>query len=202
MTRADATGATIRAAALAEFAAFGYRRTSIESIARRAGVSRATVYTYWAGKDELFRTLVRDLHEQHLSAMQAVATDPELDIETRLVRLLQARFAQFIELTSTSMNAAELYDLHSRLCGDIARNAQRRAEKIITSALRRAITTGDLDPAPSGLTVTQLAEVLHDSAVGAKGEDPANTTPADFANRLARSLRVVMAGLSPARASG
>ena len=192
------TGEAIAVAALAEFTAFGYRRASIESIARRAHVSRATVYAHYSGKDELFRALVTQLHEEHLSAMREVADASDLDIESRISRLLQARFLRFVELTSSSPHASELYDRHGALCGDIAQGAHRQAEKIITAVLRRAVAAGEIDLGASGLTVAQLAGVLDDCAFGAKGEDPATATPAEFTARLVRSVAVIFAGIGTA----
>lgn len=182
-------------AALAEFTAFGYRRTSIESIARRADVSRATVYSHWSNKEELFRALVSRLHQEHVSAMQAVADDPDVDIESRITKLLRAQFLQFVELTSNSPYAAELYDRHGTLCGDIASDFQQKAEKILIAALKRAIKAGEIDLTNSGLSVNQLAGVLIDCAHGAKGEDPAAATPADFTARLGNSVRAIIAGV-------
>ncbi len=191
MTTSDA----IALAALAEFTAFGYRRTSIESIARRAELSRATVYAHWSNKEELFRALVSRLHEDHLTQMQTVANEPDLEIETRITKLLRAQFLQFVELTSNSPYAAELYDRHGTLCGEIARTANERAEKILATALKRAVKNGEIDLAPSGLTVAQLAGVLTGCAHGAKGEDPATATPADFTTRLTNSVRAIIAGV-------
>ena len=57
-TRTATTRAALLEGALHEFSAFGYRRSSMESVARRAGVSRATLYVHWSGKEELFREAV------------------------------------------------------------------------------------------------------------------------------------------------
>ena len=46
-------------AALAEFAAAGYARARIADIARRAGVSKGTLYLYFDSKATLFRELMR-----------------------------------------------------------------------------------------------------------------------------------------------
>ena len=191
MTTSEAIGV----AALGEFSAFGYRRASIEGIARRAQMSRATVYTHFSGKDELFRSLVSRLHDEHLAAMREAADAPGLDVRSRITRLLQARFLRFVELTSSSPHAAELYDRHDALCGDIAEDAHGRAEKIITTVLRRANSTGEIDLGPSGLTVSQLAGVLNDCASGAKGENPARATPPEFTSRLGNSVAAIIAGI-------
>src|SRR5829696_230268 len=49
----------ILAAALEEFAEKGYAATRLDEVARRAGVTKGTIYLYYASKDELFQALVR-----------------------------------------------------------------------------------------------------------------------------------------------
>lgn len=196
------TSEAISAAALAEFVAFGYRRTSVESIARRAQLSRATVYAHCTGKEELFRALVSQLHDEHLAEMREAAAAVGLDIKTRITRLLQARFLRFVELTSSSPHAAELYDRHGALCGDIAADAHHTAERIITAVLRQAVKAGEIDLGPSGLTVAQLAGVLNDCAYGAKGEDPATSTATEFTTRLGHCVTAIIVGIASAPAAG
>jgi AcrR family transcriptional regulator len=45
-------------AALAVFGERGFRATTLEEVAARAGVSKGTVYLYFASKDDLFRAVV------------------------------------------------------------------------------------------------------------------------------------------------
>jgi len=45
-------------AALAQFTDFGLRRSTMEDVARRAGLSRVTVYRRFSGKDELMEAVV------------------------------------------------------------------------------------------------------------------------------------------------
>jgi TetR/AcrR family transcriptional regulator len=47
-------------AALAVFAERGLAAARLEDIAKRAGVSKGTIYLYFANKEELFREVVRD----------------------------------------------------------------------------------------------------------------------------------------------
>ena len=61
----------------------------MESVARRAGVSRATLYLHWRGKQELFRGLVQQLHEEHLAAMQAAMQEPGLSLAERTLAMLE-----------------------------------------------------------------------------------------------------------------
>ncbi|MGH3759633.1 TetR/AcrR family transcriptional regulator [Actinophytocola sp.] len=57
----DPVSESIVDAALAEFLAYGLRRTNVDVVARRAGVSRATLYRRFVGKDALVQAvLVRE----------------------------------------------------------------------------------------------------------------------------------------------
>jgi AcrR family transcriptional regulator len=193
--RSRATRTALLEAAIAEFAVFGFRRASVEGVARRAGVSRATLYVHWSSKDELMRALVSHLHDEHLAAMRAVLEDPPADLEARLTAVLEARFVRFVELMSGSPHAAELYDVHSRLCGDIARDSQARSERLLARLLRDADRAGEVDLDRIGLSAARVAEVLFDCAHGAKGEDPSRSTPEQFTARLRRIVRVLVSGL-------
>ncbi len=199
--RADATRAALLGAALEEFAQLGFRRGSMEGVARRAGVSRATLYTHHGGKEELFRALVAQLHEDHLAAMAEALAAPGLDFERRVVAVLEARFGTWVALAATSPHAAELYDQHSRLCGDVASASQQRSEGLLAGMLREAARAGEVDLKRLGLSAPRAAGVLFDCAHGAKGEEPAGTTPARFSERLRRIVHVLVAGFAPAGAA-
>lgn len=195
--RAAATRVALLEAALEEFSAFGFRRTSMESVARRAGVSRATLYLYWKSKDALFRDLVEQTHEDQVAAMEFVYAEEPGDFEHRLLAMLEARFLRFIELTSASPHAAELFDLHGRLCGDVALASQEKSEKLIAKLVRNAVNSGEADLSAAGLSPARVASVIFDCAHGAKGEDPSKSTPADYRIRLGLVVRVLVAGLTP-----
>jgi AcrR family transcriptional regulator len=58
--RAEDRPREICAAALDVFAEKGFAAAKLDEIARRAGVSKGTLYLYFKDKDELFRAVVRD----------------------------------------------------------------------------------------------------------------------------------------------
>lgn len=58
--RKDARPEEITAAALTLFVEKGYANTRLEDVAAQAGVSKGTVYLYFANKQELFKAVVRE----------------------------------------------------------------------------------------------------------------------------------------------
>lgn len=69
----DPVGESILDAALEEFLAYGLRRTNVDVVARRAGVSRATLYRRFENKDVLVQAvLVRECRRFFTSIAAAV----------------------------------------------------------------------------------------------------------------------------------
>ena len=60
-------------AATSSFLAHGYR-SSVDEIARRAGVAKQTVYHHFPNKDELFKEVARDLSQRVLVELAAPGT--------------------------------------------------------------------------------------------------------------------------------
>ena len=58
--RKQARPAELLTAALDLFVERGYAATRLEDVAKRAGVSKGTVYLYFPGKEELFKAVVRE----------------------------------------------------------------------------------------------------------------------------------------------
>ena len=58
--RKDARPQELLAAALDLFVERGFAATRLEDVARRAGVSKGTLYLYFANKEELFKAMVRE----------------------------------------------------------------------------------------------------------------------------------------------
>src|SRR5450830_198984 len=58
--RKDARPRELLAAALDLFVEKGFAATKVEEVARRAGVSKGTLFLYFASKEELFKAVVRE----------------------------------------------------------------------------------------------------------------------------------------------
>lgn len=85
--------AAIARAALRLFVRDGYERTSVDNIAREAGVSKRTVYSHYADKEQLFLSVTEQTIESLMGVINEIA-DRELfvpgDITGRLVNFTRA----------------------------------------------------------------------------------------------------------------
>ena len=77
--RKTARPGEIAQAALACFAERGYAATRLDEVARRAGVTKGTLYLYFPNKEELFKTVVREAILPNLANSETLieqATEP------------------------------------------------------------------------------------------------------------------------------
>src|SRR5258706_15879945 len=87
--RKNARPEEIISAALEVFADRGFAATKLEDIARRAGVTKGTIYLYFENKEALFKALIRQTIVPVIAQGEAVAksfTGSARDLFERLVR--------------------------------------------------------------------------------------------------------------------
>ena len=68
----------ICAAALEVFAEKGFAAARLDEIARRAGISKATLYLYFKDKGDLFQAVVRDTVAPNIEAVRALILSKDL----------------------------------------------------------------------------------------------------------------------------
>ena len=66
-------GEAIAAAALRLFLRDGYERTSVDTIAAEAGVSKRTIYNRYGDKENLFLSVLRDTYASMMTTFRAIA---------------------------------------------------------------------------------------------------------------------------------
>jgi AcrR family transcriptional regulator len=87
--RKNARPEEITAAALEVFADRGFAATKLEDVARRAGVTKGTIYLYFENKEALFKAIVRETIVPVIAKGEEIAqsfTGSARDLFERLVR--------------------------------------------------------------------------------------------------------------------
>jgi AcrR family transcriptional regulator len=150
-------------AALATFVRFGFRKTSMEEIARAAQMSRQGLYLHFSTKEKLFRTGAEFAFSEALKTAKACLEDPELELEARLVGALDAWLGQYVGIMSPDN---DLFEASKRLIGPMMDDYEER----FSDTLAKAIRSSDLVAAHrvSGLSARQLADTLQAAARGHK----------------------------------
>jgi AcrR family transcriptional regulator len=151
-------------AAVAVFTRYGYRKTSMEEVARAAQISRQGLYLYFSTKEDLFRAAVKHALDGSLQAVTAVLREGSLALEPKLVRAFDEWVGKYVGMAGTG--AADLAEATHTLVGPmVAEHEARFAE-----ALARSISASGLVAAyrPAGLTARQLADTLIATARGFK----------------------------------
>lgn len=98
--RGAAARLAILDAALALFLEVGYKTTSMDAISSKAGVSKATVYAHFTGKEDLFRAVVSRFADQILRLLPQVRLVD--DVRGELVRFANSFYQTMLTAEKTA----------------------------------------------------------------------------------------------------
>ena len=159
----EAKRAAILGAALQCFAQYGLKRTSMEDIAKSAGMSRAALYLHYKNKRDIYRSLAQGYFDG-VAAGVAAALGRGGSIGTALSRAFAAHADETFELILNSPHGGEMLDVTDSECGDIIETGEARLVALYASWLEGESTAGRVQLAAFGgapeLAATMLA-ALH-----------------------------------------
>lgn len=135
-------------AAFHAFATYGYRRTSMEDIARGAGMSRTALYLHYRNKEDIFRSLAVRYFDEALRDMAAALERHGRDAEAALLAAFVAKDGKFMEAVLTTAHGEELMDAGFSVTGDLAAAGEARMVEVLAGWLaRRKLPDGIGSPA-------------------------------------------------------
>ncbi|MFF5444380.1 TetR/AcrR family transcriptional regulator [Streptomyces sp. NPDC012888] len=143
--REDVTEA-IRAAVLAELAAVGFSRMSVEAIARRAGVGKTAVYRRWKSKLHLVLDLIGAFAEEGLPvpATGSLHGDVRALLEV-MSQVLRHPVASAV-IPDLLVEAARNPEIAEAVRGALLEGQRRMAEGIVAEAVARGELAPGTDP--------------------------------------------------------
>ncbi|CAM3458538.1 TetR family transcriptional regulator [Rouxiella silvae] len=151
--------------ATALFQEMGYERTSMNEVAKRMGGSKATLYNYFASKEELFEKVVRTYSTQLLAAA-ASELSTYSDHTTTLEQKLQRFGERMLEILVTDDKAIKIYRCvigeagHSNI-GELflASGTQESMDKL-AELMWVAMENGELAAGDAVLRATQFTSLM------------------------------------------
>jgi AcrR family transcriptional regulator len=170
-------------AAVAVFARFGYRKTSMDDVARAAGVSRQGLYLSFANKEELFRRAVEHSLSSQLACAITALSRAEDSLESRLIAACKEWSGRFVG--SLGADAADLMCASTSLAGATLAEYEWQFEAALVNAIG-ATRVADRCTA-AGLKLADFARALHATARGLK---QTCKTQEDFLSAMTAAVRM------------
>src|SRR5215471_6679019 len=149
---------SILAAAERTFLERGFGAVSMDTIAREAVASKATVYAHFASKEELFGAVVARVSERRFGAFSVDALDPR-EVAASLLTIAQRFLDLVLSPEAIALNRVIIAEVpRFPVLGDVfweAGPARSRAQ--IETFLRRAVAAGTLAIPDTRLAADQFA---------------------------------------------
>jgi len=177
-------------AAVGVFARYGFRKTSMDEVARAAGVSRQGLYLLFADKEELFRKALTHKLTRQLSATVVALSRFGDPLEARLVAACDEWAGQFIG--TMGADAADLMCASTSLAGDTLTHYEALFEKALAHAIEASPLLVFCTAA--GVTPTDAAKALHATARGLKHGSHSRQ---EFVRGMTAAARMFCAPLNP-----
>ncbi|WP_323772044.1 helix-turn-helix domain-containing protein [Antarctobacter sp.] len=178
----------ILGAAMAVMCQYGFRRTSMEDIARAVGMSRPALYQHFRNKEDIARRMV-EVYFDRAADEVAVALAGAGPVEAQLARAFAAKTGPMIREMLESPHGAELLDLKDSHARDVVEAGMARMTTVFADWLTHEAAQGRV--ALDG-TAEQMAALLLRALDGIKRPPYAR-----FATDRDRLAQVLGRGLRP-----
>ena len=182
----------VLAVALEVFGRYGFRKASMDEIARSADISRQGLYLRFASKDALFRAAVRQELDTALGDVSRCLNEEGVGLERRAVAALDAWLGRYVG----SMLASDIGNLlqnPAMQLGDMVDPAIAAFGARLAATIAAAMSEDDCRRL--GVAPEEIAGALHTVAQGAKYLSNARAeSREEFVSRMTAAVRVVFAG--------
>lgn len=180
-------------AALRLFARYGYKRSSMDDIAKEAGLAKATLYLHFKGKDDVFRAMLKLLAKRAETRCREVMT-LDAPFAARLSALLHAHYGQAYASFGTGEHLVELKAVMASIAGPELQIFDQIFIDFAKPLLVKAEKSGEIALERSGVGLDELIASLMRAAAGAKlGDPPSRET---YAERLASIAKIFTAAVT------
>lgn len=142
---ADPKAAVVLQAGYACFLQFGLKRTSMQDIAERAGMSRAALYLHYRNKEDIFRALMQS-YFQAAAAAAAEALAAHDDPADALRAAFEAQTGDAASDMMRSPHADELLSIKHAAAREVVGRGQARLAQVYADWLASGLVSGTISP--------------------------------------------------------
>jgi AcrR family transcriptional regulator len=184
-------------AALACFKEKGFAGTRLEDVAAKAGVTKGTIYLYYANKEELFEAVVRTEVVPNLDRVEAVLSEPAPS--ALLLERLFSFWAQTIAPSPLSV-IPKIVIAEAGNFPELARffleAVPHRMLRLIATVIQRGIASGEFRPVDVDHVVYCVIGPLIFSVLWQHSLGPHDDRPLDVQAVCRAHLDLILHGLS------
>ncbi len=173
--------ALILAAAEQLYLRYGIRRTSMDDVAREAGIAKGTIYLYYDSKETLNAAVVEKVCADILADGRRALGEPGTLVQ-RLVAFLDAWKGKPSRLMASSPHTAEIIESTATVPVAITASFYAQMRAMLADALRDA-----------GIVHDDAVSMLYAAAVGTLETGDIGEAP--YRTRLASIVKTLTAGL-------
>lgn len=171
----------VLALALGTFTRYGYRKTSMEDVAREAAISRPGLYLLFGSKQELFTAAVTQALDRSLTVIAEVLADPARPLAERLLGAFDEWSGRYIGTMSHEVHA--LAEQYPDLLGPVVAEYPQRFAALLRAAL------ADSPDTTRPARTAAVAQTLISASIGIKQEV---TTREAFLERIRTAVDLLV----------
>jgi AcrR family transcriptional regulator len=174
--------------AVSVFLRYGYKKTSMEDLARAAGLSRQGLYLHFEAKEALFKEALGHVIGTTRAAGRAALGREELGVEERVLGAFEALHGHAIGQGGKE-HMSELLETAAELMGPVVDEMEQGFVADVARVLKAAGVAASWKAA--GISVNDLAQHLFSTSCGVKH---IVSTPADYRDRMRLAVRIACRG--------
>ena len=195
--RAEDRPREICTAALEVCAEKGFAAAKLDEIARRAGVSKGTLYLYFKDKEDLFRAVVRDTVAPNIDTVRAMVDGADLPFAD-VIRMFLPRFAALTAQVRVGA-VAKMVIGESRNFPELAKvwhdEVVSKALGLIAGLIERAQAKGEVRSGDPRLHAFTLMGPMMMGVLWRETLQPAGGAPLELDALARQHAETVLAGL-------
>ncbi len=180
-------------AAYEVFIAYGFRKTSMDDIARAAGISRPALYLGFRNKVDIFRALSLRMMEACTGAAR-LSFEGDAPFEARLAAAFEVSLFDLLRKVNATPHGIELMGVNEEIAGDIQCEWRDRMTDAVAYGFEQADKRGEVILARYGVSSYDLARIVTD---GVEGVVPLIMRGEQVEDRVRTLLRFVARAVSP-----
>jgi AcrR family transcriptional regulator len=165
------------------FKKLGFRAVTMELVAREANVAKATLYSYFKNKDELYLAVCARMARILRDSVEQALMKPDTPLDARLADAVVAKHRPVFTLVRASAHAAELLTYTHSMAGEIFANLDLEMLDLFRSAMA--------DDPQLGLNAEQFARALY---FGSAPLASRSETTAQMEQEVGAFARIYLAG--------